>query len=276
VLQYVPDAVRDERINVGILVAGHEERFFRGRLLSKNEWGRLRRLGYDTDFRFLSDLQREFAAAALDDAQLPDTVDAVWTPDRMRQASTEWGGTIQVTAPRPVTHDRPAVLVTELYARFVADPATPRRRARDRRWINKRIRTGIRHEVQMRRPTVDLGEYLKPQAKVQGAIEEHAFDFMLMNGHPIELMKSLSLESVQDRARTEVDAIAWAIADLAKAKFETPVTVIAIGEGKLLDIAEHTYNELGATLVREPGIDAWLAASCEKLLLALGSDVPRS
>ena len=87
-------------------------------------------------------------------------------------------------------------------------------------------------------------------------------------------MRSLSLEAAAEKARTEIDAIVWAIDDLVKAQNRTPVTVVSIGDGKLLDSAERIYDGLGASFIREPQIDDWLAASAEKLLLAVGAETP--
>ena len=272
VVQYVPDPVRDERVNVGVLVTGEDERFFSARLLTKREWGRLRRFGYDRDFTFLDEFQRQLAAEAVDAGQLPGGAAAGWDLARLRQISSEWGGTLQVTAPRPVLHDRATTLVMDLYGRFVADPSARRQRARDRNWINRRIRVGLRTSIHARQPTLDIGRHLTSRPQVRGDLEQHRFDFLLQNGRPLELMRSLSLEAATDKARTEIDAIAWSIADLNRAHNPIPVTVVSIGDGRLLESAERVYGGLGAAFVKEAEIDDWLAGSAEKLLLAVGAE----
>ena len=252
-------------------MVGDDERFFHARLLSKREWGRLRRFGYDADFAFLTEMQQQFAAEAVNVGQLPGTAATDWSPDRLREMSLDWGGTIQLTAPRPVLHARAAGLVSDLYARFVADPSVRRQRARDRRWVNNRIRTGLRVSIRARQPTIDLARYLDLRPRVAGQFGEHKFDFLLHNGRPLELVRSLSLEGSAEKAQTEIDATAWSIDDLVKARNQTPVTVVSIGDGRLMDSAARIYQGLGALFVREPEIDGWLAGSSEKLLLAVGA-----
>jgi hypothetical protein len=273
VLQYVPDAVRDERVNVGVLVASEDDSFFGARLVSRREHGRLRRLGYDRDFSFLLDLQAQLRGEARDAGQIPGTQARGWNAARLREISSEWAGTLQATSPRPVLHDRSAALVAELYARYVADPTPARSRSRDKRWVNKRIRTGLRAYVQARQPAFDLGPYLTPRVKVSGALEEHLFDYRLQNGKPLELMRSLSLENASvEKARTEIDAIAWSISDVNELPDPTPVTVVSIGNGKLAETASRLYDGLGATFIREGEIDDWLAQSAEKLFLSVAPD----
>ena len=210
---------------------------------------------------------------ARDAGQIPGTQAHGWNAARLREISSEWGGTLQVTPPRPVLHDHARALVAELYGRYVADPTPARTRSRDKRWVNKKIRTGLRAYVQARQPAFDLGPYLTPRVKVSGALEEHIFDYRLQNGKPLELMRSLSLENTAvERARTEIDAIAWAIADVNKLPDPTPVTVVSIGNGKLADTASRLYDGLGATFVREGEIEDWLAQSAEKLILSVTPD----
>ena len=44
-LQYVPDPIRNERLNVGVLIVGDDVSFFGSRVLPKRQQARLRRLG---------------------------------------------------------------------------------------------------------------------------------------------------------------------------------------------------------------------------------------
>lgn len=274
-LQYVPDPVRNERINVGVLLVGEDENepFFNGRILNKPAWGRLRRLGYDHDFEFLADLQRDMAARVIGPDELPKVNPDAWTIDQLLEISRSWAGTIQATAPRPVVHtSKPMALLADLYGRYVADPAPTKKRARDRRYVNNRIRTGLKSVVSELQPSLNLASYLFSRPKVNGRLDAHQFDFMIKNGKPLELMKSLSLEVDPAKARTEIDAIAWSISDVRSVSSDLPIAVVSIGgEKRLRDSAAHIYGELGAEFVREPEIDAWLAGSAQRLLLAAGA-----
>jgi hypothetical protein len=47
------------------------------------------------------------------------------------------------------------------------------------------------------------------------------------------------------------------INDLRRNAVTEPISVVTIGEGKLLEAAERIYGGLHASVVREPDIDRW-------------------
>lgn len=270
VVQFVPDPMRDERINVGIVVVSPSDDFFSGRMATSRDLGRLRRLGVAFETGPFQDLARSFQRSARSPEQLG--IDGPWSYEALRQASVEWGGTLQLTPVRPVLHDQPDLLLTELYGRLVADPAPRRGRARDRRWVNRRVRERLRGALADHLPGVDPDEHIQRNVDVAGQVASHRFDFELVNGRPLQLVRTVSFEGADDQAlRNEVDAIAWAIEDVHRAHDELPCAVVSIGSSALAERASRACAAYGAELVREGEMDAWLATAAAHLVLAVGA-----
>jgi hypothetical protein len=272
ILQYVPDPVRGERINVGVLVAAEAGDYFGAKLIHRREFGRIKRLGYGLDLEFLTEFDDQLRRDSFEAAQIPGTAGNVWGVDALAAASREWANTMQLTPPRPVLSEKAPELLTDLYRRFVAPPAPPRTRARDRRWINRRVSTKLRALLRAQRPDLDATRHVKSDVTIQGGLQLHRFDIQLANGRPIDVVRSLSFETGDKQGlQTEIDAVAWAIDDLKSAEHAPPVTVVSIGGGKQLETAASVYEKLGATFVREREIDGWVQDSSSRLLISLSS-----
>jgi hypothetical protein len=249
VLRYVPDPVRQETLNVGVVVASSEPWRIAVRVLHRREAARLKWLGLDDDIEFLQDLAEEIGASP----QLGR--EPIWNAEMLERAHQEWGGTVRVSEVRAALHDNAERLCEELYARYVANPRTRRPHAyRDRREARRRVSRALL--ARLSRETVKE----KPTAK--GRFEDHRFDYGLGNGQILHLVSTFSFEVPdrdKDTLQIEVDACAWAVSDLRAEQVRIPITVVTIGETqrRLLDRAEEMYESLGARLVREPQIDDW-------------------
>jgi len=273
VLQYVPDPVRGERLNIGVLVAAEAGDYFGSRLLSKSALGRVKRLGGTEDLSFLQDIKDELARDHITQGTLPGAAEGTWDAAALRSASSEWANTVQLTAPRAALHANAPQLLRELFNSLVSDPTPTQARARDRRTINNRISRHIRQALRERLPEISPDRYLKRGVSVDGALQAHQFDFELRNGRPLDLVRSISFEARNTKVlQTEIDATAWAIDDLHKSPASTPVTVVTIGGGKQLGSAEAVYTSLGANFVREAEIGSWLKTASDRLLLAVEAD----
>jgi hypothetical protein len=268
VIQYVPSPVRDERINVGVIVVGADPEFFGSRLLAPSQRGRLKRLGFAQSFSFLDDLGRELVESAVTEGELPLPTSRPWSATVLEAAHMAWANTVQLTAPRAAIHERPKVLLDSLYAELVADPAERRHRARDRRWIRRRALTGLRAGLQGA-PGFDFDAHVRKDIRVTGDLEQHRFDIQLLNGQPLRLIQGLALEGVGARDR-EIEALAWTIDDVQK-HATTPISILSVGEGSDVDRAQHIYEGLGAQVVREPEFDDWFDATATGLLVAVGN-----
>jgi hypothetical protein len=258
IVRYVPDPVRGEQLNVGVVVAAKDETYFATRFIRPRDASRLRRLGYDEDFGFLWDLAAEMEQQSTDgQLKIGPEGTSIWNALAVEQAAREWANSIQFSEPRASTEDGPDELLDKLFARYVAKHYERRQRARDRRWIKRKVTTGLRQGLAALKQDPD--KVLHRDERIEGAHDTHVFDYALVNGAIRHLVETLSFEAGDRHARkTQADALAWAIDDLKQAEIEAPITVATIGSGKLLDDAERVYESLGASVVREEGLDPWL------------------
>jgi hypothetical protein len=110
-------------------------------------------------------------------------------------------------------------------------------------------------------PNTHPEDVIRSDPQVRGEFEEHRFDFALSNGELRQVVQTLSFEaSDKDTLKTEVDAVAWAIDDVRRARGQVPISVVTIGDSKILDAAERVYTGLDASVIREPEIPAWADA----------------
>lgn len=258
VLQYVPDPVRQESVNVGVVVTAPGSNTAEVRVLKTQDTARLKWLGFKDDVGFLHDVA--------DDLARPNPSNSVTVTDVLTSAHQEWAGTIRVTDLRAALHDDPRDLCEELYGRYVANPRTRRQPAyRDRRQARRKVTTALRERLPR--------DAVKPHVKVPGHYETHPFDLGLYNGHLLHAVAAFSFEAPDREAlQTEVSAYAWAISDVHHVSPYLPVTVVTIGsDSRRLDHAERMYRDLGARLIREGHIDEWARGVASELEPILGS-----
>jgi len=265
IVRYVPDPVREEQVNIGVVVAREDPPYFAARFLRPNQTGRLKRLGITDDFRFIRDLAAEMSAS-----EGERLIGGAWDLASLEVAASEWANTVQLSPLRTALHERPEILVDSLFARYVADPRPRKTRARDRRWVRRRVRSGLRQRLLELRPEIAPAQVIRTGTSIDGEFESHSFDFSLANGDTRRLVQTLSFEGV-DRAalKTEVEALAWAIDDVRRNLIATPISVVTVGEGPLLESAERIYRGLDASLVREGAIDAWVDSAIVDLAATL-------
>jgi len=270
IVRYVPDPVRGEQINIGVVVAAEDPPTFRARFLPQSATGRLKRISARSDFRFIRDLAQQMAEAADDHLPLDQPGRARWSAAALERAAIEWANTIQFSEVRAALHEQPDALLDTLYTRYVADPRPTVKRARDRRWVRRRVRTSLRQALASARPAADPDELIRRDPEVEGEFEAHRFDFGLANGDLRRLVQTLSFESSDRSAvKTEADAVAWAIDDVRRRHAALPISVVTIGDGKLLASAAHVYDALGASVVREQEIPQWADATVVDLAAAV-------
>jgi hypothetical protein len=259
VVQFVPDPVRQEVLNVGVVVA--QGRSLAAKVIPQNQAGRLRAVGYERNLGFLRDLEEELNRGRVpEQTELPEGQTA-WTTNDLEKAAREWGGTIRFTPVRPgrVAADRDAL--EYMYAKLVPTKAAVQR-GHTRSSVKKRVRTNLLKLVSRRYANQDPKELVHSGQRAKGKLEAHKFDYGIGNGRPFHLVQTVSFD-VEDRESlaTELDATKWAITDLRNARTKTvPLSVVASGT-KQKELREQTgdvLNKLDAHLFGEDDFEEWL------------------
>jgi hypothetical protein len=257
IIQVVPDPIRDERINVGVILWDDASGLVKVEVRPRAR--ELKALAPRLDTRFLTELREQLATRL---AHWP--ADRSISPsDRSHKALTlddlgrESANVVQFT--RPGVSSRPRdELLRHLMHRFVERQAAARhpRTFRDKGMLKRRITSQFR--------LVGLAEKLEKNVEVPGERARCGFDYGLrMNGVEFSLVvQALSLEARErdalDQARRELHAF-WF--DAGQIRAQLPVTLVAYMRGddhELEREAQTIVDELQVELVGAEAVPEWV------------------
>jgi hypothetical protein len=252
VVQYVPDPIADERINVGVLVFGD------GRIRSRfiKSWTRVKHFGKE-DVEFLRDFERRVGGWSPDELPLPGLAKGPMIGDEALATLTgSWVNSVQLTPSRASLLDSEALL-DEMCRQFLKEPVRTPRGARDKRAAAAMAIKAIRFELDAAHKAVAL----KRQVQVTGFLESHLLDFGLQNGQLLRAGAGLSFEGRPTRPMVrEIDATKWAFDDIQKAGNGPRLTVVALPPKSgfiTYDKAAAVFRDLGAEVVRAEEVGDW-------------------
>ncbi len=212
VIRFVPDLVRGEFVNVGIL-AGSEE---------SSEWdirsvGNLRRARYIDDvgllhqvWGFVEDMGREVA-------RYTRAVETGRFDSACEQLSEEWLKRLSEESRNVVQFSTPAVIVAEnvdealdiLFKQFIVEPETRQFTFKKKYEALAAIRRAYR-EAGLKRQ-----EHFEERANVKGEHHKERFDFVVANGRAVQLAQTWSFQVPnQDDLAKRVKAWAWTVGDI--------------------------------------------------------------
>lgn len=266
VVQYLPDPVTDERINIGVITFGAGEmhsRFVRN-------WRRIASFS-GADTAFLKAFARRVERAAAAQEALPIEGGEL---DRaaLEESAGHWVNSIQLTPLRGSTLEA-GDLVNEVARRFLRERVGSPRRGRDRRaaagLATRTLLAALKAEGS-RKPE----KYVHRNEVVEGELDEHEFDVALVNGSPKLGVLAMSFELAAHVDLTqEIRANAWTIDDVVRS---IPISVVALpprGRSKTYDHAVALFESLGAEVVPESTVPAWaddVASSMYETLVGTG------
>lgn len=265
VIQYVPDPIAGERINIGVVV--FDDGNLRVQFLKR--WERVRCFGME-NIEFLRSFARRMEAAAIRGELLPgdgeenSAWDTLTYLERTQKAARGWMNSIQFTEPRK-SLDTVQGQLEDAVQTYLKEPARERRKLRDRqaaaRLATSRIRGALKEQLGQR--AVD--ELLRPQYSLTGRREEHQVDVAVANGQAYLVAHAISFE-VQV-TRQYIDSLAWMVSDVREAKPELPIAVVALkpvegtfgykDQQKQYSRTIEVYQGLGASVLDEAHVKIW-------------------
>lgn len=261
VVQFVPDPVIDERMNIGVIA------FSGGRVRSRfvRAWNRARGFG-GQDVGFLRNFADEVGKA--EDAQLVlgDAVTTRLNEEKLKAMAGKWVNSIQFTPPRASLKDLDA-LVDEMAGRFLRSAMRGPMPHRTRRAV-----IAYAYDVVDRLVSdagLDAARLVQRSLPLVGRVAEHHFDVGVANGKPLVAIDALSFEVTQDkRLQTEVDAVAWAIDDVRRARKQLPIAVVLRpprGGSTFYDQAKRTFAKLRASPLTEDQLPSWMGRQAGRI-----------
>jgi DUF3037 family protein len=210
VVRFVPDAVRGESVNVGMIVGSDDTSEWELRVV--NNARRVRAIDdkhlLPAVFNFIDDLGR----------RLDDYSDAMQGSESPEESiSEEWlcsisersQNLVQLSFPAPILADGVDDAFQKLFPQFIVEPE----RRGDRHTNKHPALAALRKAYQNLglRKQVDFIE----KAKVHGQHHEETFDFVVRNGRAIQLAQTFSFQvPVHSDLAETIKAWAWTVRDI--------------------------------------------------------------
>ncbi|MEM6435728.1 MAG: DUF3037 domain-containing protein [Cyanobacteria bacterium P01_D01_bin.115] len=268
VIQYVPNPISGERINVGVLAFDDEK--VQVRFLSS--WDRVRCFGQREDVSMLRDFSRQMAEAAESGFLFPGDMPGE-TPkhERLLAVAHGWMNSIQFTEPRGSLEAVDHLLegMAQTYLLDIEHPPKPR----DRQFAARIATNHVRNLLKRQFGADAAKELLRKNYELPGNHKNHKFDVTVANGKPFFAAHGISFEVQTSEA--VMDALAWMIVDVKESSPELPLAVVTLPPTqemsdhrrlmKLYQKTTHTYEDLGAQVLVEEQVDPWVLRQLESI-----------
>lgn len=268
IVQYVPNPIADERINIGVVAFDDND----VRVQFVNNWGRVQAFGGE-DINFLRDFAKRMNKAAGEGLLFPgDRPNDTPKHERLKKIAQGWMNSIQFTEPRGSLENVESLLedIAQTYLVNVVSATTKRTRQDAARITTSIIRkTLISYDD---KPA--LKEMLKNNFPVKGSHKEHRFDAVVANGQPYLVAHGISFEVYPPE--TLQDSISWMILDVKESDTKLPIGIVALPPkqecqdyeklNKVYQTTISTYRSLGAEVLQENEVQPWASQTIDKLV----------
>lgn len=270
IVQYVPDTLADERMNIGVIVV--EGGQIEGRFL--RQWNRVRTFGGE-DISFLREFAERVNKWTPDHPEIPGLAAGVrLDKEGLQEIVGRWHNSIQFTPLRASLSPREQLL-DELSAQYLRHAPRKRVGFRDRR---RAAQIAFRELEDAFLPVLGLDTKAKiaRNASIQGKLDEHDFDVSVQNGMPYLAAHGLSFEGPHSKdLEKEIDATAWSIDDVKSANADLELAVVVLppksSTSKTFVRAVHVFEGLKAQVVEEDEAESWAQERAKQLQNKLAS-----
>jgi hypothetical protein len=267
VVQYVPDPIANERINIGVVAFGD------GMILSRfsETWERrARRFGHEKDLSYVRDFVDHIQSA--DRTQFLN----VWGEQRVseteiRRIAEEWRGSLQLTVPRAST-ESPALLLEGVASKFLRGRATVapyRSRMQGMHLAAHALRMAVDAVTGQKDEAAHLVHRYVP---INGELDHHQLDVGIKNGALLHGTWAISFD-INDHIKVEHDIkrTAWSVADVRKVEARVPLSIFMLlsqshSDAKQLRDAKKMFRGLDAEVVEEDSVLDWAKTIAERVV----------
>ncbi|TLN27014.1 DUF3037 domain-containing protein, partial [bacterium] len=234
IVRFVPDPIRGEQINVGLVAIRGDE----------------------VASRFVTDLRRLDAFASQDkafakktirrleqlfegrDVQFGEPVVTLQLFERMRH---DYRGVVQFSMPG-ATALAPAEFIEHEYPRLVA-PERKRPAERPRVELTRRAQTAVLNAVKHRFGVEELpGNLTIGRTEVAGKFRPHRFHVGVQNGHLYTAAQALAFKGEPADVDRDMGVFAWMFDDVRKTHPDLPLTIV-LGKPDPVDRAKQLHEQ---------------------------------
>lgn len=264
VIQYVPDALADERMNIGVIVCNEDS----AEAQFLHDWRRIRCFNGGGEITFL----REFAQRVAHQVEpvplaLNGAMGRTWDVSYLRELSRDWSDSIQFTPPR-ASLESPGALIDTLASWFLKESLETKTKARDKRAAVKIATDALTQDVAQRIGKVPSG-VLRPSFPIKGKLETQVIDLVAATRKTLFGVQALSFEMRDLRdLRADLGAAKWAISDIRQGSPDLPLAVVhlpptrfnaerAKSQEEMYRSAQETMAKLNVDFVAEKDIAPW-------------------
>ncbi len=267
IIQYLPDALADERINIGLLVMEGET--VKVRFLE--DWRRVECFARK-DVAFLKDFSQQVKNAIDPESTIPG-LPRPWTLtlDEIKQMADCWKNSVQITPPVGSTLSADA-LISRVGSRYLKERLREPRKLRDKnfaiRALEDPFKAALSEKLGVKGPRL-----VHRHIPVSGETFEHEFDIGISrDGNIFVGSYGVSFE-INDREAAFQHArnAAVAIRDIHRRDSDLPVGVVLLPPIKADEESARTFlkrhdayerarndlNKVGARLLSEQQADSW-------------------
>ncbi|BAZ11036.1 hypothetical protein NIES4071_28600 [Calothrix sp. NIES-4071] len=272
VIQYVPDPIADERMNVGVVVFNDDT----VRVHFVSNWERARRFGME-DIEFLKNFAHSMEEEANKGLLFPvEKFNGMSNYEKILKISRGWINSIQFTEPRAALDTVDGLLEDSIktYLHEQKPELTPKVKMRDRKAAARIVRSKTRETLKQK-----FGDRTKELVKqdyfIKGNSTNNKFDVVVANGQPYFAAHGISFEV--DIPDTLKDAVLWRISDVKSYQPYFPVAILVLppkleqSNYNQIELAYNktlnTYKELGADIIQENDIESWVLQHISKLIV---------
>ncbi|MHB8778882.1 MAG: DUF3037 domain-containing protein [Anaerolineales bacterium] len=270
VIQFIPNPISGECINIGVLAFEHDKADVR----FVTNWSRVKRFA-GVDITFLKSFARELEESTTTDLLLPGFAQGPRLNEEIIQKMIgEWANSVQFTETR-VSVKPLSDLIDGISKQFLTQPAQRGERPyRDRTSAIKITKIYIRTALEERVGKEQAAHLLQLQQDVEGKYGPHTFDAVIANGRPYMAFQAVSFElPIASELDQTVDALAFKISDVRQINSSLPIGVLALppksdshGRAKkIYDRALLTYKGLDASVITENGAPKWMREQVKRI-----------
>jgi hypothetical protein len=269
VIQFTPDAISGERINIGVIV------FDKDRVRTKflANWKRVRSFA-GVEVGFLKELAEELQAPG--QLILPGMGNGPQLNENLiEEIIAKWANSIQFTPARTSLKSLDELLDSAT-AQFLMEPTTQERKFRDRRSAIKIAKDSIRKALEEHIGKEEAEKFLHPQREIEGKFGPHVFDVVVGNGLPQIAIQGISFELPEATQLDQLtNAVAFQIFDTRERYKKLQIGILALPPKpysphhvkEIYERAQRTYKGLNAHVIGEQYAEAWARVNIKQASL---------
>lgn len=268
IIRYVPDPIREEQINIGIIAINPDIKF--GIAKFTEDFDRVRRFGSE-NIQFLKDFAEYLKN------QIPREPflfpGKLLSAEQLKEIAINWQNSIQFSEPKISKLSVEEVIDRE-FKRFIPSPPMKREVALHKRKVIRSAKGYLSQalKARFRQPKI-IQQLLKTDEQIEGKRDVYTLPLVIKNEHLYLGASALSFTILDiNKLVEEVRATAWIIEDVKNAQPQLRLAILAkppkrddIKVNQIYEKWKFIYTELGSEFIEENKLEKWARDVVERL-----------